>query len=169
MQFKIEYPISNNHVLNAIWNGFKVSIDNANNQLDNFDFNNWIDGVVYDAKILELAEYHNYIIKGNVNSIIEAYQNIGTYNSYEVLLKSIFGANSIIEFDNSNPAILNIAVTPDFDNYIIVTKNDEGLLIKDATKYIVTKGVARNYTSTEILKILEKITPQGIFVNFSFK
>ena len=169
MQFKVEYPIDDNKVLGAIWSGFNNPIKDINLQLDTFDFNLWIDEVIFNAKILELAEYHNDIIKGNVNGIIEAYQNIGTYKSYEELLKSLFGKDTIIEFNNPNPAVLNITVTPDFGNYIITTQNNEGLLIKDKSLYIVTKGVSKKYTSAEILKILEKITPQGILVNFNFK
>jgi hypothetical protein len=166
MKFNKEIPLNNNKVLNAIWNGFNPVITKIQNEIANFDIANWLDGVIYDAKILELSAYHNEVIKGNVLTILKAYKNIGTYEAYEILIKSLVGDSAIIEFENPAPAILNVNITSDFGELYMYQKNTEEGIDTINNENILLKGVAKVLNRNEIIKLLEKLVPVGILVNF---
>lgn len=165
MQFKKEIPLSNNIVLGAIWEGFNTSLQLIKNELEMFDMQTWIDSVVYESKILELSAYHKELIKGNVKNILLAYKNIGTYRAYEELIRSLVGADADVIFENPAPAVLNVRIISDFGNLELWQKTQDTIETY-AKEDILIKGVSAVLNKNEIIKLLEKLVPAGILVNF---
>lgn len=165
MKLEIEKIYKDNKILNAIEEGFNSSIDTLNNEIKHFDIPYLIEEVGYNVGWLDLAVYFTDEIKGHITDIIKAYKNIGTYNSYKVLLKSFFGDNSVIVFNNDKKACLNIQVTTDREDKSLQTKELQDIDLKNG-KILLAKNIT-GLSTTQLQLILEKIIPIGIYVTFT--
>ena len=128
MKLEIERVYKDNKILNCIESAFKPTIDTLNKEITNFNIQNLIEEVGYNVGWLDLSKYMNGAIKGHLIDIIRAYKNIGTYNSYNVLLKSFFGEDSIIVYDNYKAGCLSIDITTATQDKAIQTKDSIILL-----------------------------------------
>jgi hypothetical protein len=166
MKLEIEKIYNNNIVLNAIENGFKSSIDKISNEINNFDIQNLIEEVGYNVGWLDLSKYMNGAIKGHLIDIIRAYKNIGTYDSYDVLLKSFFGEDSVIAYDNYKAGCLSIVITTATQDKSIQTKDYRDIDLKNG-KVLLAKNVIVGLSTSQLQVILQKIIPIGIYVTFT--
>ena len=166
MYLEIEKIYKDNKILNTIENGFKASIDKLYNEVSNFDIQNLIEQVGYNVGWLDLSKYMNGAIRGHFIDIIRAYKNIGTYNSYDVLLKSFFGENSIIVYDNYKAGCLSIDITTATQDKIIQTKEYRNIDLKNG-KLLLAKNVIVGLSTSQLQVILQKIIPIGMYVTFT--
>ena len=162
----IERIYDKNIVLNSIENGFTQEIQNIKDELESIKIKDLIEEVGYQAGWLDLSKYMNGSIKGHLLDIIQAYKNIGTYNSYRVLLKSFFGDDAIIEFDNYKAGCLSIAITTAVGNKTLQTKEYIDIQLKNG-ELLLAKNVVIGLTTSQLEVILQKIIPAGIYVTFT--
>lgn len=100
------------------------------------------------------------------SQIIESFKLNGTFETYILLLKAIFGENAIVEFEKLAPAVLNIKVTPaDYEYSNWVTKQGTNLVTKQGTNLVFRK-IIFGLTDEELLDILKIIRPSGFVVTF---
>jgi hypothetical protein len=167
MKLEIERIYPDNKILRAIESGFSKTLNTLSNEIKNFNIPNLIEDVGYEAEWLDLAVYFTDEIKGHINDLIKAYQNIGTYNSYKVLLKSFFGDNSDIEILNPSKGVLNITITTNYLNQTILDKDKTQELNDSQGNKILAKNITEGLSTEQLLAILKKIIPIGIVVNYT--
>ena len=161
----IEKIYDKNIVLNSIENGFKQEIQNIKQEIQDINIQKLIEEVGFAVGWLDLSKFMNGSIKGHLLDIIRAYKNIGTYNSYNILLKSFFGEDAIIEFDSYKPGCLSINITTAFQNKAIQTKDYRNIDLKTG-KVLLAKNVIVGLTTSQLEVLLQKIIPAGIYVTF---
>ena len=161
----IEKVYDKNIVLNSIENGFNQEIQNMKDELISIKTTDLIEEVGFKAGWLDLSKYMNGSIEGHILGIIQAYKNIGTYNSYRVLLKSFFGDDAVIEFDNYKAGCLSITITTAFGNKTLQTKEYIDIQLKNG-ELLLAKNVVIGLTTSQLEVILQKIIPAGIYVTF---
>ena len=161
----IEKIYDKNIVLNSIENGFKQEIQNIKQEIQDINIQKLIEEVGFAVGWLDLSKFMNGAIKGHLLDIIRAYKNIGTYNSYKVLLKSFFGEDAIIEFENYKAGCLSINITTAFGNKTIQTKDFRNIDLKSG-KVLLAKNVIVGLTTSQLEVLLQKIIPAGIYVTF---
>jgi hypothetical protein len=166
MYLEIEKIYKDNKILNCIESAFKPTIDTLNNEITNFNIPNLIEEVGYNVGWLDLSKYFKTEIKGHFIDVIKAYKNIGTYDSYDVLLKSFFGEGSVIVYDNYKAGCLSINITTSTQEKAIQTKNYIDINLKNG-KILVTKNVITGLSTLQLQVILQKIIPIGIYVTFT--
>ena len=166
MKLEIERVYKDNKILNCIESAFKPTIDTLNKEISNFNIQNLIEEVGYNVGWLDLSKYMNVAIKGHLIDIIRAYKNIGTYNSYNVLLKSFFGEDSIIAYDNYKAGCLSIDITTATQDKAIQTKEFQNIDLKNG-KILLAKNVIIGLSTSQLQVILQKIIPIGIYVTFT--
>jgi hypothetical protein len=166
MKLEIERVYKDNKILNCIESAFKPTLDTLNNEISNFNIPNLIEEVGYNVGWLDLSKYFQTEIKGHFIDVIRAYKNIGTYDSYEVLLKSFFGENSVIVFDNYKAACLSINITTSTQERVIQTKDYIDINLKNG-KVLLAKNVIAGLSTSQLQVILQKIIPIGIYVTFT--
>jgi len=155
-----------NKILNCIESAFKPTIDTLNKEITNFNIQNLIEEVGYNVGWLDLSKYMNGAIKGHLIDIIRAYKNIGTYNSYDVLLKSFFGEDSVIAYDNYKAGCLSIDITTATQDKTIQTKDYRDIDLKNG-KVLLAKNVIVGLSTSQLQVILQKIIPIGMYVTFT--
>jgi len=165
MYLEIERVYKDNKILNCIEYAFKPTIDTLNNEITNFNIPNLIEEVGYNVGWLDLSKYFQTEIKGHFIDVIRAYKNIGTYDSYEVLLKSFFGENSVIVFDNYKAGCLSINITTSTQDKAIQTKDFVDINLKNG-KVLLAKNVIVGLSTSQLQVILQKIIPIGMYVTF---
>jgi hypothetical protein len=166
MKLEIERVYKDNKILNCIESAFKPTIDTLNKEITNFNIQNLIEEVGYNVGWLDLSKYMNGAIKGHLIDIIRAYKNIGTYNSYNVLLKSFFGEDSVIAYDNYKAGCLSIDITTATQDKAIQTKDYRDIDLKNG-KILLAKNVIVGLSTSQLQVILQKIIPIGIYVTFT--
>jgi hypothetical protein len=166
MKLEIERVYKDNKILNCIESAFKPTIDTLNNEINNFNIQNLIEEVGYNVGWLDLSKYMNGAIKGHLIDIIRAYKNIGTYNSYDVLLKSFFGEDSVIAYDNYKAGCLSIDITTATQDKSIQTKDYKDIDLKNG-KILLAKNVIIGLSTSQLQVILQKIIPIGMYVTFT--
>ena len=166
MYLEIEKIYKDNKILNCIESAFKPTIDTLNNEITNFNIPNLIEEVGYNVGWLDLSKYFKTEIKGHFIDVIKAYKNIGTYDSYDVLLKSFFGEGSVIVYDNYKAGCLSINITTSTQEKAIQTKNYIDINLKNG-KILVTKNVITGLSTSQLQVILQKIIPIGIYVTYT--
>ncbi len=166
MKLEIERVYKDNKILNCIESAFKPTIDTLNNEITNFNIQNLIEEVGYNVGWLDLSKYMNGAIKGHMIDIIRAYKNIGTYNSYDVLLKSFFGEDSVIAYDNYKAGCLSITITTATQDKTIQTKDYRDINLKNG-KILLAKNVIVGLSTSQLQVILQKIIPIGMYVTFT--
>ena len=158
----IEKIYDKNVVLNSIENGFVKTIEDVKKEIDALQL---IEDVGYQAGWLDLAKYMNGAVQGHLIDIIYAYKNIGTYRSYTILLKSFFGNDTVIEFDNYKAGCLSIRLITNFNNKAIQTKEFIDLELKNGL-VLLAKNVILGLSTSQLQVLLQKIIPAGIYVTF---
>lgn len=166
MKLEIERVYKDNKILNCIESAFKPTIDTLNNEISNFNIQNLIEEVGYNVGWLDLSKYMNGAIKGHLIDIIRAYKNIGTYDSYDVLLKSFFGEDSVITYDNYKAGCLSIVITTTTQDKAIQTKDYRDIDLKNG-KILLAKNVIVGLSTSQLQVILQKIIPIGMYVTFT--
>ena len=166
MKLEIERVYKDNKILNCIESAFKPTIDTLNNEISNFNIQNLIEEVGYNVGWLDLSKFMNGAIKGHLIDIIRAYKNIGTYNSYDVLLKSFFGEDSVITYDNYKAGCLSITITTATQDKAIQTKDYRDIDLKNG-KILLAKNVIIGLSTSQLQVILQKIIPIGMYVTFT--
>ena len=166
MYLEIEKIYKDNKILNCIESAFKPTIDTLNNEITNFNIPNLIEEVGYNVGWLDLSKYFKTEIKGHFIDVIKAYKNIGTYDSYDVLLKSFFGEGSVIVYDNYKAGCLSINITTSTQEKAIQTKDYIDINLKNG-KILLTKNVITGLSTLQLQVILQKIIPIGIYVTFT--
>ena len=166
MKLEIERVYKDNKILNCIESAFKPTIDTLNNEITNFNIPNLIEEVGYNVGWLDLSKYMNGAIRGHLIDIIRAYRNIGTYNSYDVLLKSFFGEDSVITYDNYKAGCLSIDITTATQDKAIQTKDYRDIDLKNG-KVLLAKNVIVGLSTSQLQVILQKIIPIGMYVTFT--
>jgi len=166
MNLEIERIYEKNQILRGIEDGFNTVFGRINNEITGFNIEKLIDEVGFKASWLDLSEYFSDEIKGHIYDLVKAYKKMGTYESYTVLLKSFFGEDSIITFDNSAPAVLNISIQPVLGNKSLETVNNEIIQTINALN-ILTKNSFDGLSNAELGVLLQKIKPAGIIVNYT--
>lgn len=166
MKLEIERIYPDNKILKAIESGFKSTINTLYNEINNFNIPELIEEVGYNVGWLDLSKYMNGTIRGHLIDILRAYRNIGTYNSYNVLLKSFFGQDSIITYDNYAKGCLSIVISTDLQDQAIQTKDFRNIDLKNG-KVLLAKNVIVGLTTSQLQVILQKIIPIGMYVTFT--
>ena len=161
----IEKIYDKNVVLNSIENGFRKEIQNIRKELKSINIQELIENVGFTVGWLDLSKYMNGSIRGHLLDIIRAYKNIGTYNSYKVLLKSFFGEDAVIDFDNYKPGCLSINIITALQDKAIQTKDFTNIELKNG-KVLLAKNVIVGLTTSQLEVLLQKIIPAGIYVTF---
>ena len=166
MKLEIERVYRDNKILNCIESAFKPTIDTLNTEITNFNIPNLLEEVGYNVGWLDLSKYFQKEIKGHLIDIIRAYKNIGTYNSYDVLLKSFFGEGSIIVYDNYKAGCLSIDITTATQDTNLQTKDYIDINLKNG-KVLLAKNVIAGLSRSQLQVILQKIIPIGMYVTFT--
>lgn len=93
---------------------------------------------------------------------------IGTYESYIFLVQSIFGAQSLISFDETDPGVLNMTVSTSsslaFD-FVVLDGSTIYSLVTAEGETLSLFGIAGIENEAELNALLAEFVPAGIYPN----
>ncbi len=123
-------------------------------------------GIVdFGFKVDEEYFVQNYV------AILEAMQKAGILDTYVILIKRLLGAGVDVQFTMPNPGHLQLNVQEvesraralvNRDKKYIMAKTSSGL------KAIVVKQRITEYSLSQAIKVIQNITPAGIFIEVGF-
>jgi hypothetical protein len=167
-QLFLETELDKKHF--AIWkNGIFA---NETKQLINM-FNNCYNchlfaDILIEEKKLPIADFvAQEKLRSVLGNLIRCWSIAGTFEGYILFFRAVFGEQVNINFTNPSPAVLNINVSNiNKEYYLWLTKGLIGNeVITDDNYNLEFQETIKNVSYTDILALLNSLTPVGFGVN----
>lgn len=102
-----------------------------------------------------------------LNSVIEQFNNVGTYKGYYFLMKLFFGNSSVITFETLAPAHLRINVS-NIDVRVYDWIDDQNNnMVDDGNNQIIFADKILDLTPANLVKLINNIRPAGYVVDIN--
>jgi hypothetical protein len=123
--------------------------------------------IIFDLNLMPLVvAIEEQTFLNTFSKVLESFREVGNFENYLIVLGAIFGPESTIEFERTDPAFLTINITSVLVTEHILIGSDGTFIIGDEGSQLVGDIPIAGIDSRSLLQILKSCTPAGIYVEF---